>query len=144
MQAIFSGIPGYMNMDLAEWHHGFAARPNYLGQKRSYICEIKVCPSDVKRMCDEARDLAINAPKFKLLGGNCSTIACGILNAGNAGPEKGILGLDNPQALQRQTKSKACYYGYTPVEASFHLLSQRYKFNVIVVKDPNQDHPPKR
>jgi hypothetical protein len=139
--AAFGGIPGRVNLSVHDCLGGFAQRPEYLTGHRSYICELRVCPSDAKKMCEKAKEMAINPPDFKLVGGNCSTRACSILNAGNAGPAGGIRGMDNPQALQRQINSKNCYYGTTPLVGEYDFLAWRMNYQVNVVKDPNQSPP---
>jgi len=141
--ATFSGIPGTMNIGLADWTRSpiEGGRINYLAPEgglmvntpngpvrvpglRSYICEIKVCPADAKKMCQRAQQLRSSPGSFRMLGRNCSTIGCDILNAGGAGPG-GISGIDNPQSLQNQVESSNCFYGYTALGPDGQISVQR-------------------
>jgi RHS repeat-associated protein len=149
--ATFSGIPGTENIDLNDWLRPpqEGGRINYLAPEsglmintangpvnvpgvRSYICEIKVCPSDAKKMCQRAQQIRSNPGSFRMLGRNCSTMGCSILNAGGAGPN-GISGIDSPQALQSQIGSKNCFYGYTALDT----ISQQ----ITVQRATNQSPP---
>jgi len=135
--------PGTENVELGDWTRSGVegGRINYLAPEgglmvntptgpvrvpgiRSYICEIKVCPADAKKMCQRAQQIRSNPGSFNIVGRNCSSMGCDILNAGGAGPS-GISGMDNPQALQSQLGSKNCFYGYTALGPGGQISVQR-------------------
>lgn len=136
--------PGTENIELGDWTRSAVegGRIDYLAPEgglmintptgpvkvpagiRSYICEIKVCPEDAKKMCQRAQQIRSSPDSFNIVGRNCSSMGCDILNAGGAGPN-GISGIDNPQALQSQLGSKNCFYGYTGLKPDGQISVQR-------------------
>ncbi len=128
-------MDGILNNTPEEWIGGPALRPHYCsfehpvyGQKEdgtiveipaalSTICEVSVCPSDAKRIRDEANRIDQLPGMFNLGGRNCSTMAARILGAGGI-LRRGIGGIDNPQNLIDQLVSNhgaRCGIGYTGI-----------------------------
>ncbi|MEM6259385.1 MAG: RHS repeat-associated core domain-containing protein [Planctomycetota bacterium] len=103
-------------------------RPWYQdGSRRDWICEIKVCPSQAEKMCDEVAKLDQDPGKFNGAFNNCSTNACDILGAGGVGSGR-IPGFDTPQDLQVNSGSQNCYYGrtiYDPVGGQYKVFRDR-------------------
>jgi len=168
IEGAFLGIPGVMNTSWEDWTTGDARRPDSvwpkgtLGTKavypprhrlagrprptvrvKSWICDIEVCPSTAKKMCEQAMKIK-NDPKYKfaMTGRNCSTRACKVLRAGGIF-NGGIPGIDNPQDLQKNIKNKTCYYGYTvgTIEPWRGLPYKLPRHKVQTVIDPDQRHP---
>ena len=108
------GMPGHLNIG-DDWCSGDTAREQYLRAHKSYICEIKVCPSAAKKMEKMAKSIHNDGGTFNYIGHNCSTVGCQILSAGDS-QLNGISGIDSPQNLINQLKKRygaTCYTGYT-------------------------------
>ena len=107
-------MSGHLNIG-NDWCSGDTAREHYLRSYKSYICEIKVCPSAAKKMEEMAKSIHNDGGTFNFIGNNCSTVGCQILGAGDS-QLNGISGIDSPQNLINQLKRKykaTCYTGYT-------------------------------
>ena len=107
-------MSGHLNIG-NDWCSGDTAREHYLRSHKSYICEIKVCPSAAKKMEEMAKSIHNDGGTFNFIGNNCSTVGCQILGAGDS-QLNGISGIDSPQNLINQLKKKykaTCYTGCT-------------------------------
>ena len=108
------GMTGHLNIG-NDWCSGNTARKEYLRWHISYICEIKVCPAEAKKMEETALKIHDDSGTFNYVGHNCSTVGCEIISAGKQ-KSGGISGIDSPQNLINQIKEKygaTCYTGYT-------------------------------
>ena len=118
-------------------------RPDYVKDHLSLICELKVCPTDAKKMKEKALKIKFNPPRFKIFEGNCATRGCSILGAGNSFPDQ-IPGIDSPVILIDMVKKRGgkCFLGYSRININSGKVDAalverqesgrnvvRYKFN---------------
>lgn len=130
LQGGLTGIPGVVNIEGSDWN-GWQTYEGQLAGRRPYredpnlrdsagrrvnpsswIAELKVCPKDAEKMCQEAYSMRASPPSFRMAGGNCSSRACQILQAGGV-MTGGIGSVDNPQNLMDQLPSVNESWGFT-------------------------------
>ena len=123
--------PGYFLHTYEEWivpkdaKDKPGGRPEYVTPNKknelpkAYICEMKICPKMIDAIIAKFYELKSNPPEFKFAGGNCSTRATQLLQAGGVLTgsifDSGIHGIDNPYSLQLQLEKEGarCFYGTT-------------------------------
>ena len=118
------GMTGNMNNSYNDWTAGPTRRPNSTqgpaGGLLSTFLPVSVCPAQAEAMRAEIEDIDQDPGNFNLLGGNCSTTACQVLDAGGLGLN-GINGLDNPQNLMDELQGMTggnFFNGYTSMDPS--------------------------